>query len=125
MVTTKVVDGAPKRLAGADLVLVAPGSLAERWDVAILAQTEGQSHRARAAALGLCWPRYRRRYPYAGNAVAYGGAVIDHLLAEGATIGEILVAGAEAYMVCLDGLVAVEGAEDFSETPEGGAPTGE
>lgn len=113
----------PTRLAGADLALTAPGSLAERWDVVILAQTEGARERAMAAALGLCWPRLRRRKPYGGNALTYGGTVIDTLLGEGATISEILAAGSDAYQLCLEGLVDV-GASDFSGTPPDGRANG-
>lgn len=106
-------DPVPKRLAGADLVLVTPPSLAERWDVALAAQSDGAQHRATAAALGLCWPRFRRTHPYSGNALAYGGVVIDALLAEGASFSEIAAASVEAIRICLDGLVPVEGAERF------------
>lgn len=107
----------PRRLAGADLVLRVPDSLAARWDVTILSQVEGARERALAAALGICWPRFNRRRPYGGNALTYGGVVIDALLAEGASIGEIYVAGGEALALCVEGLVNVEGAEDFTALP--------
>lgn len=113
-----------RRLAGADLVLEVPGSLARRWDVAILWQTPGCDHKARLAALGLCWPRFLRRKPYSGNAVTYAEAVADTLLAEGASMKELLAAGEEALLLCVHGLVSVEGASDFSETPADGATTG-
>jgi hypothetical protein len=108
-----------RKLAGADLVLRKPASIAARWDVAITAGMEGCRPRALAAALGMCWPRFHRRYPYQGNALAYGGHVIDTLTKEGASFGEILAAGAEASELCVADLPAVDGAADFSEPPVG------
>jgi hypothetical protein len=119
-----VAEAEVRRLAGADLVLTVPGSLAERWDVAILYNAPGTRHRAFLAALGMCWPRFRRRKPYGGNALAYAAVVTDTLLGEGAPMGELLAAGREAFALCVDGLVSVEGAADFSETPEAGPTTG-
>jgi hypothetical protein len=115
-----------RRLAGADLVLEVPRSLAERWDVAILYSHPGAETRACAAALGLCWRRFRARKPYPGNALQYGGTVVDTLLGEGASMGEILAAAAEAYALCVTGLVSVEGAADFSAPPDAqaGPPSG-
>jgi hypothetical protein len=119
-----VAEAEVRRLAGADLVLTVPGSLAERWDVAILYNAPGTRHRAFLAALGLCWPRFRRRRPYGGDALAYAGIVVDTLLPEGATMKELLAFGEEAWVLCGAGLVSVEGAADFSETPADGATTG-
>lgn len=109
----------PRRLAGADLDLVAPTSLVECWDVAILAETEGARERAFAAALGLCWPRFRRRHPYGGNALVYSTRVLETLLAtpgddgQPPKIGEILRAGVAAFGLISERLVPVEGAERF------------
>lgn len=108
---------AARRLAGADLVLAPPASLAARWDVVLASVIEGAEHRARAAALGLCWPRYHRRRPYGGSALRYGGDVIDTLMSEGASYGDIQRAGIEALGLCLEGLPPVEGAEVFSAPP--------
>lgn len=105
-------------------MLQAPGSIAERWDVVLASQSNGAQHRALAAALGLCWPRFRRRHPYTNNALTYGGHVLDTLLGEGAQLGEILAAGREALELCVSGLVEVEGERTFSETPAAGATTG-
>lgn len=107
----------PRRLAGADVVLRVPGSLAARWDVCIASQTPGCEIRAQAAALGLCWSRINKRMIYGGDVLRYGGQVIDLLLAEGARYGEIMGASIEAYNLCVVGLAAVEGAEGFSEPP--------
>ena len=116
----------PERLAGAVLTLEAPADLAERWDVVLAADVEGQLPRVLAGALGLCWPRLRKRVRYGGNILTYGGNVIRTLLAEGATIAEIVRVGSAAYALCRAGLVDVEGAGDFSEPPAdpGGAQSG-
>jgi hypothetical protein len=117
----------PRRLAGADLVLEVPKSLAERWDVVILGNRPGCEERAHALALGLCWPRFRRRHPYRGDALGYSTLVIDTLLNEGAAIGEILGAGMEAGALCVAGLVRVASPDlaPFSPTPtdRGGSTT--
>lgn len=120
--------GLPARLAGADLEIVLPESLAERYDVALALVDPGTSARARAAALGLSWPRFRRRRAYTGNVLAYGGVVIDTLCAESlpaqerADYYEVLRIGLVCAEAILLALPRVGGAADFSAPP---APVGD
>lgn len=108
----------PRRLAGAPLDLRAPKSLAEVWDIAKAGQRDGCEDRAYALALGLCWPRFRIRYPFGGDPLAYAGRVIDVLLGEGATYWEIMTAGQEATALALTKLVVVvPDTSPFSPTP--------
>lgn len=93
----------PERFANAPLQLAAPVSFAERLDLreALLSGTV-PLHRVAAAAIGLCWPRIRRKLPpYRGDVAVYGGLVLDGLAAEGAADGPEfwLVAGA-AIRLC-------------------------
>ena len=87
-----------------------PGSLAERWEVVIASQLPGCRPRALGAALGLCWPRYRRTHPYDWMVLGWGGQVLDRLLAE-AKLSEVLALGEVALALVMDGLVPVEGVE--------------
>lgn len=117
----------PARLAGAPLELIRPTSIAERWDVCLLAAQPGLGHRSRAAALGLCWPRFRRRHPYRGDALAYSTVVLDELLGGDpplTTLGELVAPGLHALRLCLDGLAPVDGADGFYDRPSGGATDG-
>lgn len=105
--------------------LRAPGSLAERWEVLIAAETPGSRPRAQACALALCWPDFRRQHPYSYQPLRYGGEVLDRLLAAGHKLRDVLSLGEAALVVCGRGLVSVEGAADFGEPPvdpAGGAP---
>lgn len=106
--------------------LTVPASIAERWDVLILSGAEGCGFRAAAAALGLCWPRFRRRHPYGGNALRYGGEVLDTLASEGYSLSEISVAADVAAGLIADNLPRIEGAADFSKPPvaQDGTPSG-
>lgn len=85
-----------RRIANADLELVQPKSFAERLDVLALLSDGAANHRVAAAALGLCWPRLRRKVKYGGRVLEFAGQVIDLLSEEGATFDEIMEAGAEA-----------------------------
>ena len=91
--------------------LVPPRSIAARWDVAILSSRTGCEVRACALALGLAWPRFLRRHPYAGDALAYSTHVLDTLSGEGYSLGEIVAAGELAIGVISEALPAVEGAD--------------
>jgi hypothetical protein len=106
------------------LPLKAPSSLAERWDIAILTSDPTLTHRAGAAALGLCWEKFRRFHRYNGRALDYSTTVLDTLLGQGYKFSDIAVAGQRALVLCMDGLVAVEGAETFSEPPAAGSTAG-
>lgn len=115
-----------KKLAGEPLELVRPSSLAERWDIAVLAASGAPQHRLHAAAIGVCWPRFRRKNPYRGDAMAYSRIVIDTILTakEPAQIADLAIPGTEAVRLCLEDLVSVEGASGFSDPPAGGTSAG-
>lgn len=120
-------------LGGRTVKLVPPQSYALRWDVATAGAKNAS--RALAAALAACWPRRpgfpgetrkrpRPTYERAGYEVgAYGGQVIDWLVAEGIPMAEIAYAGTVAYSLVSEGLFGeqeVQEAEDFTEAPEAG-----
>lgn len=90
-----------------DAALALPGSMAVRWDIARL--YDGNESRALAAALGVCWTGPGRppvRYT-PGNPAAYGGAVIDELLARaGVSYADILEGGARAFSLIAGSLVS-------------------
>jgi hypothetical protein len=63
--------------------------------------------RALAAALGVCLVEIDPREPtvtkrYTGEVLPYGAAVMDELVAKGATPGEVMAAGAVAYGLLYD-----------------------
>jgi hypothetical protein len=117
-------DPAPlTRLVGWDLDLAPPASLAERWDVVGAAGDAPDNQvmvRVLAAALGLCWGRFRRNAKapkYDGRILAYGGRVLDYLLGAGADLADIVTAGLRAQKLCQENALAsedVEAAEGFS-----------
>lgn len=106
------------RLLGWDLDLAAPGSLAERWDVAGAATDAPDNQvmiRVLAAALGLCWGRFRRnpKSPkYDGRVLAFGGRVLDFALEHGAPLHHVITAGGRALQLCRAGLVTQEAIDD-------------
>lgn len=106
------IKGAP-----VNVQLVRPSSFAERLDVSVAVRAN--PHRGLACALGLCWARVRRRVPYKGDPAAFGGAVLDHLEAEGADFGDVMAVGAKALDLCLDIVTEAEvkEAEGNSEAP--------
>lgn len=111
-----------RRIGGATVQITPLRSYAERWDLATAAGVNVQ--RACAAALGLSWPRLRRLGPtYTGDAIAYGGAVIDYLCErEPDCYPRVIEAGAEALRIATTGLITnaeVKARADFSEaTPD-------
>lgn len=107
------------QLGAESVQLVLPGSIAERWDVALVAADPGLRHRAMLAALALCWPRWRRHHPYHGNAAQYGAQLIEELAAK-VPMDQLLGAGGEALRLCTLALPQVEGAEAFSLAPADG-----
>ena len=100
-----------------DVQLVRPSSFAERLDVSVAVRAN--PHRGLACALGLCWPRVRRRVPYKGDPATFGGQVLDHLEAEGADFGDVMTAGSAALDLCLDIVTEseVKEAEGNSDAP--------
>jgi hypothetical protein len=109
------------RLAGADLQLVVPPSFTERLDLVEALRTSENGHRPACAALGLCWPRVRRRLPYSGKPLEYGGKVIDLLIGEGASMEEISSAAVQALELvmaaAMPSTAGVEAAVGNSEAP--------
>lgn len=102
--------------------LVRPASFATRYDIAGMAadaDTDAQRLRLAAAALGVCWPRLRQRFPYNGKPLEYGGRVLDALVAEGEAAGipglvmaqEVGELGAAAAALCLEGFVSAKAVE--------------
>lgn len=111
----------PIRIGGATVEIVPIKSYAERWDLATAAGVNVQ--RACAAALGLAWPRLRRMGPsYTGDAIAYGGAVIDYLCErEPDCYPRVIEAGADALRLATSGLITqseVRARADFSEATQ-------
>lgn len=93
-------------LLGLDVTIVAPSSAAERWDVASAAHAGAAPQRTMALALGLSWPRLRRRLAsegirYTGDPMGFGGRVFDWLIGQGAVYSEIVDAGQLALQACV------------------------
>jgi hypothetical protein len=110
----------PRRIAGRLVELEQLKLLSERWDIMAAYRPSRPTHRVEAAALGLAWPRLRRRLPkYSGDVLEYGGQVLDLLLnaKTPASFIEIRAAGIRAVSLVLTDLVAtadgVKEAEDF------------
>ena len=108
------IDGKPTPVD-----LVKPASFAERLDVHTI--LGANPHRALACALGLCWPRIRRRLPYRGDPIAYGGQVLDQLHSERAELSDVMDVGAKALALCMEipTEVQVKAAMGNSDAPEG------
>ena len=74
--------------------------------------------RGLGAALGACWSGKALKAKYAYDALAYGGAVVDELMALGVPEAEIYAAGKIALDMVIESLPreeAVAQAEGFSE----------
>lgn len=116
------------RLGGADVELVVPASFAERIDVVEALREGAPVHRIASAALGLCWPRVRRRLPYRGKLLEYGGQVIDLLMREGVTMDELYPVAAQALQAIaesqLPSQAGVDAALGNSAAPSSGASSG-
>jgi len=110
-------------LAGTDIPLKAPASASARWDV--YSAATANPNRAFAAALALCWdgtdrPRAKLA-AHRFDALAFGGAVLDELVARGVPLPEVIGAGLVAWQMCGEGLITgaeVEEAEGFSSGGE-------
>ncbi len=116
------------RLAGADVELILPSSFAERIDVVEALRDGSPVHRIAAAALGLCWPRVRRKIQYRGKLLDFGGQVIDLLSREGATMDEVYPVAAQALELvaqsALPTQAGVDAAVGNSAAPSSGASSG-
>lgn len=121
------------RLAGEPIDLVVPRSLAERWGVSNLLHANSNNPQVLtligAGALGLCWPRFKVKADtpkYRHDLLDYGAAVLDCLLAKGATMQEIQRYAVQAVSLCVEGLVSgedVKAAEDFSGPTRDASPS--
>lgn len=108
------------KIQNAEIVLSAPSSYSARWDVYSAAASN--PNRSFAAALGLCWrgptaPKARLAQ-HKFDALSYGGAVMDELVARGVPVADIMNAGVQAWHLCGEGLITateVEDAENFSD----------
>lgn len=114
-------------LGGKPVQLRPPLSYATRTDIALAAHTNVR--RAWAAALGACWSSGSDGNPnrdgvrYRGDALDYGGAIMDLLRARGIGDTAIRDAGGIAFDILTEGLIWEEDvkiAEGNSETPEAG-----
>ena len=117
-------------LRGEEVALRTPDSCAAALDVLVAA--DKNPRRGIAAALGLCWPVFNRKqrrklkitedHPWAPleatlvkhdfNALAYGGAVLDELMARDLSLEEVSAAGA----IALDAVAEL--LPDFDEVDE-------
>ena len=98
--------------------LVRPKSFTERLDVQVAVRAN--PHRGIGCALGLCWMRARKRTPYRGDPIAFGGEILDQLDAEGADFADVMEAGTAALALCLEQIVSeaeVSAAEGNSGAP--------
>lgn len=90
-------------IAGREVELAPPPKFSTRWQI-IRAYNEHRSvpDLVFCAALGACWTgKGRPKATYAYDPMAYGAAVLDDLADRGIEAGEILEAGAEAFLLVL------------------------
>lgn len=96
---------------GQTMELTAPRRLVERYDLAAASAEHGHAEqtarRVVAAALGLCWeagPRKAGWPAYRGDVLAYGGDVLEYLLAAGSPMHEIVSAGTTALRLVVESM---------------------
>lgn len=112
------------RLGGADVDLSLPSSFAERIDVVEALRDGSPVHRVAAASLGLCWPRVRRRLPYRGKLLEYGGQVIDLLLREGSSMDEVYPVAARALALIAESQLPTQAGVDAAMGNSGAPSSG-
>ena len=98
------------------VTLKKPGSFTLAREVTMAVGTS--AIRGLGAALGACWGGKALKAKYAYDALAYGGAVVDELMALGVPEAEIYAAGKVALDLVIESLPreeAVAQAEGFSE----------
>ncbi len=97
------------------IALVAPSSMAARYEVAHLALRS--EHVAFGAALGMCSVTVRKHVRYEYDMPAFGQRVLDWLLSQGVGYMHAINAGEQAWVLCAHDLVArkeeVAAAEGF------------
>lgn len=103
---------------------------AVRYDLLDAGNRRFSNQRLAAASLALCWPYLQRKVLTAGaryecDVAAYGGAVLDYLIEQGATIREIVRAGNYTYLRAIDDLPGLEGQrqQEGNCEPEEGSGT--
>lgn len=122
-------DGTPMELAGARVEIGPPRLYSERYDVIDMLERGAPRHRVAAVALGLSWPKLRRRLSkrgisYRGNPAEWADAVIQILSQEGVTRPQYMAAGALAFLLIERNLPtddAVAAAVGNSPAPTAGA----
>lgn len=112
-----LAEGAPALRAALDGIELAPGgklvpisSFAQQADLVPLIDLEvpGRLFRVGAAAVGLAWRgQGKPKAKYEGDPMAYGGQVLDELVARGIPLDQIMQAGTVLLMLC---------AADFTRT---------
>lgn len=111
-------------ILGARVQFELPKSAAARWDV--LALSGSNLRRAAAMALALCWPKLGRKVRQAGidytgdNPAVFGGRVLDYLIGEGASLREVMAAGAQAIDLCAHDLPGSDQIEAELGNSDGG-----
>ncbi len=112
-------------LGGQKLKLQPGNSHMVRYEIGALGASSWP--RATAAALAFCIRNPLALRPKASleachhNVSVYGQRYFDQLIERGITPAEIVRAGADAYVLCVEGLPSndeVDAAEDFSEAGE-------
>lgn len=110
-------------VGGKTVELVLPNSFALRHEIALGGATNWQ--RAIMAALGMCWKgpgRPKARYEATYDPMAYGGAVLDELVARGLRPADLWAPAAAAFHLIGASLIPeseVAAAENFSAPPPG------
>lgn len=118
-------------LAGKEITLVLPASMAMRWEVGTTVVRS--IPRGMGAAVGVCIPRglwpirddkgkEKARPSYAYDMLEYGGQVVDSLTANGVSFEEIIESGKVALDLINSSVVTeeeVKAAEVFSNPPAG------
>ena len=112
------------RVANAELVLVLPVSYCERIDLLEALKAGMANHRLAGAAIGLCWPRVRRKIQYRGDLADFSTKVVDTLLREGATLDQIYEHGAKAIAMIADApMPSTEGIEAAAGNSDAPTPS--
>ena len=110
-------------IGGQEVTLALPKSYAIRYEVFLA--SAGNQLRAWACALGLCWQgptRPKARYEQTFSPLAYGGMVLDELVARGIPASEIAAAGVVAHNLLSSEFLPTEpevkAVEGFTGPPE-------
>lgn len=93
-----------------EIQLAPPASITIRTE--LVAASQDNAARAKAAALGACWRgkgRPKARYADHGyNPMRYGAAVLEELVARGVAPLQVLAVGGMALSLCFEGVIPGE-----------------